>query len=267
MWIDSHAHVTAPDFDPDRELVLDRASAAGVDTLIAIGSGYSTAETQAAIRLAEADPRVFATAGVHPHDARGWSDDALPELRRLLTKPRVVAVGECGLDYYYDNSPREAQRHAFAKQVVLARELDLPVVIHVRCKDNAAYEDLLAIWKSEGAGQVRGVAHCFSGTLAFAKQALDAGLSISFSGILTFKKADELRATAKALPLDRLLVETDAPFLAPHGHRGKRNEPAFVAKVGECLAEVCGLPTVEMGRITSENTRRLFRLPAEKPST
>jgi TatD DNase family protein len=182
-----------------------------------------------------------------------------------------VAVGECGLDYHYMNSEREDQRRAFAAQVALARELDLPVSIHVRDDGPTAYDELLAIWCEVGGGQTRGVLHCYTGTLAFAKRALEHDFFVSFSGILTFKRSTELRDVARGLPLERLLVETDAPFLAPEGHRGKRNEPAWVARVGETLAEVLGRSLEETAAITRENTQALFgldpgaTLPARSP--
>jgi TatD DNase family protein len=174
----------------------------------------------------------------------------------------VVAVGECGLDYYYLNSPREAQRAAFAEQLGWARERGLPVTIHVRDRGAQAYEDLLAIWKSEGTGSVEGVLHCYTHDLPFARRALDAGLLVSFSGILTFKGAGALREVAAALPLERLLVETDAPFLAPEGLRGRRCEPAHLVRTGAVLAALRGRPPEEVAQATSANARRLFRLPA-----
>jgi TatD DNase family protein len=261
MWLDSHCHLTADDYAADRAEVLARARAAGVSALVAIGSGYGAARLAEAAALAAREPDVFATAGVHPHEAKELDDDARRRLREALALPRVVAVGECGLDYWYDNSPRAAQREAFAFQVALARELDLPVSIHVRDRGEDAYEDLLAIWRSESAGAVAGVLHCYTGSLEFARRGLDAGLLVSFSGIVTFKKAGALREVARALPLDRLLVETDAPFLAPEGQRGHRNEPAFVARVGETLAALHGADAETVARATSANARRLFRLP------
>jgi TatD DNase family protein len=173
----------------------------------------------------------------------------------------VVAVGECGLDYYYENSPREVQRQVFAEHLALARESELPVVIHVRDRGEDAYRDLMQIWESEGGDRLSGLLHCFSHDLPFARRAVDAGFHVSFSGILTFKRADELREVAAALPGDRLLVETDAPLLAPQGFRGRRNEPAHVCRTGEALAEARGRPVEEIARETVENTRRFFRLP------
>jgi TatD DNase family protein len=261
VWLDSHCHVTADRFAEDRDAVLERASRAGVTTLIAIGAGYGLEGNADAVQLAGRDPRVYASAGVHPHDAAELDDEGRRRLRVWLGEPRVVAVGECGLDYHYMNSPREAQRRVFAEQVALARELDLPVSIHVRGDGPEAYDELLEIWLAEGRGDVEGVLHCYTGTLDFARRALDARLWVSFSGILTFRKAEELRATAAGLPRERLLVETDAPFLAPEGHRGRRNEPAWVAVVGETLARLHGLPAETLARATSANARRLFRLP------
>jgi TatD DNase family protein len=261
MWIDSHCHITADDFREDRAQVLERAAEAGVETVIAVGAGYGLEHNERAVQLAAQDPRLFATVGVHPHDAEQLDDEGRRRLRQWLGRPGVVAVGECGLDYYYMNSPRQIQREVFAEQVALAREVDLPVVIHVRDRGEDAYRDLMEIWKREGSGDLEGVLHCYSHDLAFARRALDERFYVSFSGILTFKRARELREVAAALPRDRLLVETDAPLLAPEGFRGKRNEPARVCSVGEALAESQGRPAEEVARETVENTRRLFRLP------
>ena len=248
MWFDSHCHITADEFREDRSQVLERAAEAGVETVIAIGAGYGLEHSQRALELAARDPRLFATVGVHPHDAEQLDDEGRTRLRGWLGRPRVVAVGECGLDYFYMNSPREIQREVFAEQVALAREIDLPVVIHLRDREEDAYRDLMEIWKREGGGKVEGVLHCYSHDLAFARRALDERLYISFSGILTFKRSGELRKAAAALPSDRLLVETDAPLLSPEGFRGKRNEPALVRSVGETLAEIQGSSAEEVAR-------------------
>ncbi|MDX1650629.1 MAG: TatD family hydrolase, partial [Myxococcota bacterium] len=213
-WIDSHCHVSGDAFDEDRAQVLDRA--------------------EEAVALAGRDPRVFATAGLHPHDASAMGEGVMDRIRGWLERPRVVAVGECGLDYWYEHSPRAAQREAFAAQLALARERSLPVTIHVRDRGPEAYDELLDIWRAEGRGELRGVLHCYTHDEPFARRALEQGLDVSFSGVLTFKRDRGLRQVAAALPLDRLLVETDAPFLAPEGHRGRRNEPAWVVAVGEC---------------------------------
>jgi TatD DNase family protein len=261
MWIDSHCHVTADAFDADRAAVLERAAAAGVERMITIGAGYGVAHNADAVALAAAEPRVYAAVGVHPHDAASLDEAGREAVRAWLAEPRVVAVGECGLDYWYEHSPREVQREVFAWHVALARELDRPVVIHVRDRGADAYEELLAIWADEGRGEVEGVLHCYTHDLAYAKRALEQRLWISFSGILTFERDRGLRATAAALPLERLLVETDAPLLAPEGARGARNEPARVAAVGAALAAAQGRPVGEVAAATAANARRLFRLP------
>jgi len=262
MWLDSHCHVTADAFAEDRDAVLARARRAGVDALLAIGSGYGIASNAAAVELAAREPDVFAAVGVHPHEASELEDALRPRLREWLDRPEVVAVGECGLDYYYMNSPHETQRAVFAEQVALARELDLPVSIHVRSEGPEAYDELLDIWIAEGGGAVEGVLHCYTGSLAFARRALEHGFYVSFSGIVTFKKSGGLREVAKGLPLERLMIETDAPFLAPEGQRGHRNEPAWVERVGRTLAGLHEVPAEELARVTSANARRLFRLPA-----
>jgi len=261
MWLDSHCHITADKFSGDRSEVIERAREAGVDTLVAIGSGYGAEGNASAVDLASGDPRIFAAVGVHPHEASELDDRGRTEIRSQLEHPKVVAVGECGLDYHYMNSPCEIQREVFAEQVALARELDFPVVIHVRGDAPDAYEELLDIWIAEGRGELEGVLHCYTGTLPFARRALDHGFYVSFSGIVTFKRSEELRAVARGLPLDRLMVETDAPFLAPEGHRGRRNEPAWVPLVGETLARLHETSIDEVARITRANASRLFRLP------
>jgi TatD DNase family protein len=265
VWIDSHCHVTADAFDADREAVLARAGQAGVEAFIAIGSGYGVERNARAVQLAEADPRIFATVGVHPHEAKEWNAGTPALLEGWLGRPRVVGIGECGLDYHYMHSERPAQREAFAAQLALARACRLPVSIHVRGEQHGAFDELLDIWRAEGRGELEGVLHCYTGTLEFASRALDQGLRVSFSGILTFKQDRGLRDVAAALPLDRLLVETDAPLLAPEGLRGRRNEPAFVPRVGEVLARVQGRALPEVAAATTLNARRLFRLPEPAP--
>ena len=261
MWIDSHCHVTADEFASDQAEVIARASAGHVDTLIAIGAGYGVAANARAVELAARDPRVFATVGVHPHDAAQLDDSGMQRLREWLAAPRVVAVGECGLDYWYEHSPRAEQRAVFAWHVALARELGMPVSVHVRGRDGDAYEELFDIWRAEGRGEVRGVLHCYTHDLAFARRALGANLYVSFSGILTFKRDRGLRDVAAALPLERVLVETDAPLLAPEGLRGRRNEPANVTRVGAALALAQRRPLEEVAAVTAANARALFGLP------
>ena len=261
MWLDSHCHVTADRFDEDRAEMLDRAFEGGVDQLIAIGSGYGVAGNHDAIAMAERDARIFAAVGVHPHEASEFDDLTRERIRSWLGHDRVVALGECGLDYHYMNSPRETQRAVFAEQVALARELDMPVSIHVRGDDPNAYDELLEIWIAEGQRELEGVLHCYTGTLDFAQRAMNEGFMVSFSGIVTFKSSGELRDVAREIPLDRLMVETDAPFLAPQGQRGRRNEPLWVAIVGETLAELHDCSTKTLAETTARNARRLFRMP------
>lgn len=261
MWFDSHAHLTAPDYDADREEVLQRARAARVDTVLTIGSGYGVAEIERAPSLADRHDFVYASVGVHPHNATLLDDAGRSALRAQLQKPKVVAIGECGLDYHYMHSPRDIQQKVFREQLALAREFDLPVCIHVRSDGSEAYDDLRAIWDAESGGTLRGLLHCYTGDLEFAKAAVERGFYISFSGILSFKKSEALRETARALPLDRLLIETDAPFLAPEGFRGKRNEPAHVVAVGEALAKARGESIETIARATTKNAKTFFQIP------
>ncbi len=255
MLIDSHVHLDDLRYDTDRETVLQRAEAAGVEAMITIGCDLAT--SQAAAALAGAHPQVFATIGVHPHEAKEIKDGWYEAFRSLARQPKVVAYGEIGLDYHYDHSPREVQRERFREQIHLARELNLPLIIHTR----EAQDDTVTILREEGAGEAGGVFHCFSGDAWLAKDALDMGFYLSFSGVLTFKNATMLRDIAKTVPLDRLMVETDCPYLAPVPYRGKRNEPAYVQYVAETLAEVRGNGSFEsLARATVDNTKRLFRI-------
>jgi TatD DNase family protein len=266
VWLDSHCHVSASEFDGDRDAVLARAFEAGLVGLVAIGSGYGVAGNARALALAESDARIFATAGVHPHEATELDDDGRASLEGWLAHPRVVAVGECGLDYHYMRSPREVQREVLAFQLGLARERRLPVSLHVRGDRPDAFAETLDLWLEVGGRELEGVLHCYTGSLGFAQRALDAGLYVSFSGILTFKRDRGLREVARSLPLDRILVETDAPLLAPEGLRGRRNEPLHVARVGAILAELHGVAVEAVAITTTRNARRLFRLPEPKPN-
>jgi TatD DNase family protein len=257
VYIDSHAHIEGTEFDTDREAVIQRALDAGVDIIVCVGNGELAADSHAAaFRLADEYPFIYTTVGVHPHEARLLDDEMYARLADLSQHPRVIAWGEIGLDYHYDNSPRDAQRVAFTTQLQMARERRLPVVIHTR----EAEPDTLAIlgeeWRDSGLG---GIIHCFTGTRAFAEAAIELGFLISLSGVVTFKKAEDLRDTAKHLPLDKILIETDSPFLAPVPYRGKRNEPAYVIETARCLAELRGTQPEEIGRVTSENFKRLFK--------
>jgi TatD DNase family protein len=252
--IDSHCHLDMDEFDRDRTDVLVRAASAGVGTMITIGAGGPLAANERAVALAAAHAPLYATVGVHPHEAAIVTDDVVAAIGALARRPKVVAIGETGLDYHYDNSPRPRQRDAFARFIRLARELRLPVVVHLRAAD----DDALAIMRGEGAHDVGGVIHCFSGDAASARAFVDLGFHISFSGIVTFKSADTLREAARVVPQDRLLVETEAPFLAPVPYRGRRNEPALVAQTAALLAEVRGETFEGVAAHTRENARRLF---------
>jgi len=241
MFVDSHAHIDGPEFDADRDEVIERARAAGVETILNVGTGDPHSGVfERAIEVGRELSSVCTAIGVHPHDARHYDDAAESKIKELLQSgERVVAWGEIGLDFHYDNSPRDVQIEVFKRQLRAARELDLPVIIHTREAESQTIE----ILKSDYAGaERRGVFHCFSGSRDLALRALDLDFMISFSGIVTFRKAEELRAVAKEVPLDHLLIETDCPFLAPVPHRGKRNEPAYVVDTARCIAELRELP-------------------------
>jgi len=245
-------------FDLDRDETIRRALDAGVKIIVDVGNGDVAGNSHSgAFKVAERYPFIFTTVGVHPHEARLLDDSLSSRLIEMSTHPRVIAWGEIGLDYYYDNSPRDRQQHAFRKQLEFARDRSLPVIIHTR----DAESDTLAILREEWNGsRLPGIIHCFTGTRAFAESAIDLGFYISFSGVVTFKKADDLRQTARHLPLDRILIETDSPFLAPEPFRGRRNEPAFVVQTARRIAELRNLSTEELGRITSANFERIFAL-------
>jgi len=254
--IDSHCHLDMDEFEADRADVLARAANAGVSSLVTIGAGGPLEANQRAVALAARHQQVFATVGVHPHEASILTDDVLRSIEALAQQPKVVAIGETGLDYHYDNSPRPQQRAAFARFIHLARQLGLPVVVHLREADR----DALEIMAAEGARDAGGVIHCFSADAASARAFLDLGFHISFSGIVTFKNAAALRDAARCVPADRLMIETDAPFLAPVPHRGRRNEPALVVHTAALVAEVRGEPLEVVASNTRRNTQRLFRL-------
>jgi TatD DNase family protein len=248
-WCDSHCHVP---WEGLAETAIEEARGAGVDRVITVGT--DAARTAAAVALASAHDGVWATAGLHPHDAIEGVDTIVP----FLDDPSVVAVGECGLDYHYDHSPRPVQREAFAAQIALARAHQLALVIHTR----EAWDDTFAILASEGVPE-RTVFHCFTGGAVEARRALDAGTHLSFSGIVTFKGADDVREAARLCPADRLLVETDAPYLAPAPHRGRRNHPMLLPVVGAALAAVRGEPVGVVADATWANAERLFALPPD----
>ena len=258
MFIDSHAHIDGNEFDNDRNEVIERAHAAGVSLILNVGTGDPHSDAfDRAVELGQQNDSIYTAVGTHPHDARLYDAAAEDKIKHLINNVHVIAWGEIGLDFHYDNSPRDIQVEVFKRQLRAARECNLPVVIHTR----EAEAETIEILKSEYEGaRRRGVFHCFSGSMDLAQRALEIGFMISFSGIVTFKKAEELRAIAQQVPLDRLLIETDCPYLTPIPYRGKRNEPAFVVEVARCLAGLHGVELEEMGRITSENFNRFFGL-------
>lgn len=254
MIVDSHCHLDFPDFADDLPGVLDRAEAAGVGRVVTISTRVARYDVYRA--LAESDPRVFFTVGTHPHNAAEEPDTEASELVRLSRHPRCVAIGEAGLDYHYDKSPRDVQRRVFRAHIAAARESGLPLVIHAREAD----DDMISILSDEmREGRFDAILHCFSSSQALAQVGVELGLYVSFSGILTFKRSEELREIARGVPRDRLLVETDAPYLAPQPHRGKRNEPAYTALTARVLAETIGVSLDEIAKITTANFERLFR--------
>jgi TatD DNase family protein len=258
MFIDSHAHIDGQEFDGDREEVIQRAHAASVSLILNVGTGDPhSGAFERAVELGRQHESVFTAIGTHPHDARLYNDAAEQKIKNLINNEHVIAWGEIGLDFHYDNSPRDVQVEVFKRQLRAARECELPVVIHTR----EAEAETIDILRSDYEGaQRRGVFHCFSGSRELAQRAIEIGFMISFSGIVTFKKAEDLRDVAKQVPLDRLLIETDCPYLTPIPYRGKRNEPAYVVEVARCLAGLHGVDIEEIGGITSENFNRFFGL-------
>jgi len=275
MFVDSHCHLEGPRFNDDRAETFARARAAGVEALLAIGNGDGPDDVGCAIKLAEQfdsrgpEPearshRIFATVGVHPHEARLAEERHYELMSSLARNPRVVAIGEIGLDYHYDHSPRDIQSTVFLRQCELAATARLPIIIHCRASDNStnAWDELLMLlsqgWAGYGLG---GVLHCFTGTPEHARDALDLGFMISFAGNVTYPKATNIQQTAKEVPLDRMFIETDSPYLAPVPHRGKRNEPAFVAETAKFIANLRGISPEDLGRATTENFYRFFGIP------
>lgn len=255
--IDSHCHLDSQEFDSDRDEVIERALAAGVEQMVAIGTGNGPPDFEAGIRLADKYPAFFSTVGIHPHDAVKAGPGDYRRLAGLLSHPKVVAVGEIGLDYHYDFAPREAQKSAFIEQMSIAAAARKPIVIHTR----EAWDDTVALlekhWKPHGIG---GIMHCFSGGPMEAQRALDLGFYLSFGGIVTFPKATNIQEAARVTPADRILAETDAPYLAPVPRRGKRNEPAFVMDTARKLAGLRGETLEAIAQTTTVNFRRLMGL-------
>jgi TatD DNase family protein len=264
MFVDSHAHVDGPEFDADRYEVIQRARDAGVSVILNVGTGDPHGGAlERAVEMADSHRKsakvpeltIYTAVGTHPHDARLYDEKAEQRILELIKHQAVIAWGEIGLDFHYDNSPREVQMEVFRRQLRLARHAKLPVIIHTR----EAEAETIEIMRLEWAGSnLPGIMHCFSGSQDLAQKAIALGLSISFSGIVTFKKADDLRSVAKQVPLDRLLIETDCPYLAPIPFRGNRNEPGYVVEVARCLAEIRGMSIEEIARITAKNFAKLF---------
>jgi TatD DNase family protein len=260
MFLDSHAHLDDSEFDSDRAAVIDRARAAGLRYILVAGGGTGPDHLDSPLAIAESYDWIYASVGVHPHEAQHFTDIHAEKILQLSRHPKVVAVGEIGLDYYYDHSPRDIQKQALIRQMELAREIKLPIMIH--CRD--AWADLRGLvaahWQSTGLG---GILHCFTGSHEDARVFLDWGFLISFAGNLTFKKAENIREVAPLIPLDRLLTETDSPYLAPIPYRGKRNEPAYVRGVTQELARLRNLTVEELGHQVLENFEKF--LPKIKP--
>jgi len=254
MLIDSHAHLDDPRFDYDRETVLQRAWDAGVRAILTIGNGSGPDHMNCGIPLAENHDWVYTSVGIHPHDASKVEERHYTAMEGYAKHPKVVAIGETGLDYYYDNSPRDVQQEVFRRQLVLAKQLDLPVIIHTRDADGDTEQVLKEV------APTKGVIHCFTSGEKLADFAIDLGFHISFSGIVTFPNAKGLADIAKRIPADRILVETDCPYLAPVPHRGKRNEPSFVADTARFLSTLRGVEPEELGAQTSANFQRVFAL-------
>ncbi|HJV34582.1 TatD family hydrolase [Geomonas sp.] len=254
--IDSHAHVYGEEYAADFPQVLERAREAGVTTMVAVGADLES--SRQALELAEAHPHIYCTVGIHPHDAEGATEESYQAIREMaLSSSKVVAIGEIGLDFYRDRSPRPAQEEVFRRFIRLARELSLPLVIH----DRDAHDRIMAILREEKAQEVGGVLHCFSGDLAMAQECIEMGFVISIPGTVTYPSNEALRDVVRGVKVEHLLVETDCPYLTPVPHRGKRNEPAFVRLTAERVAELKGLSLEDIGRITSLNTRTIFRIP------
>ena len=259
MLFDTHCHLDDPRLYEQLDAVLDRAKEAGVRRIAAIGCAHDVGSVKSAIDIARRNPDwISATVGVHPHDAKHLDDSLCDAIRDAGSEPSVVAIGETGLDFHYDHSPRDAQTEAFRRQIAIAKELKKPLVIHTR----SAPAETLQVLREERASDVGGIIHCFSEDASFAAAALDLGFISSFSGIVTFKKAVAVQEAARRQPLDALLVETDAPYLAPIPKRGKLNEPAYVAHTARCIAELRGEDPEALAEATYENAVRLFGLPS-----
>ena len=255
MFIDSHAHLDDERFDEDRESLIEGFEQRDIDMVINVGSDLKS--SRASIELSKKHENIYAVVGVHPHDAQYAEEDYLEQLKELSKEDKVVAIGEIGLDYFYDNSPRDIQRKVFIEQIRLAKELNLPVVIHTR---DAAQETFDILKEAARDGRLTGVLHCYSGSVEMAMKYIKLGFYISLGGPVTFKKSKTPKEVAAAVPLDRLLIETDSPYLTPEPHRGKRNDPTFVKYTAETIAKIREINVEELARATSENIKKLFRI-------
>jgi len=261
VYIDSHAHLEGHKFDSDRAEMLTRARETGLERILAIGSGTRPGTYDCALKIAEQHDWIFASTGLHPHEASVAADADYAEMERLAKHPKLIAWGEIGLDYFYDHSPRDVQKEVFRRQMDLAAAAKLPIIIHCRPSNNSenAWDDTLQMLRDHWApSSLLGILHCFTGEWKHAEAALDIGFYISFAGNVSFPKAENIREAAKQVPLDRMLIETDSPYLAPVPHRGKRNEPSFVINTAETIAQLRGMSKEEIGKQTTQNFYRLF---------
>ncbi|MCU1808717.1 TatD family hydrolase [Cytobacillus firmus] len=252
MFFDTHAHLNAEQYNEDLQEVIDRALSEGISNIVVVGFDRPTIEK--AMELTEQYEFIYACVGWHPVDAIDMTEEDLLWIEKLSSHPKVVALGEMGLDYYWDKSPKDIQKEVFRKQIRLAKKVKLPIVIHNR----DATSDIVEILKEEGAGEVGGIMHCFSGSPEIAQECVDMNFYISLGGPVTFKNAKKPKEVADVIPLEKLLIETDCPYLTPHPHRGKRNEPSYVKLVAEQIAEIKGLSTEEVAQATTENAKKLF---------
>ncbi|KNF09816.1 hydrolase, TatD family [Gottschalkia purinilytica] len=254
MLIDSHAHLDDKRFDDDRDKLIKGLEKSGVELVINPGADVSSSVK--AVSMAQEYDNIYAAVGVHPHDSKDMDESTIEILRSLAKKDKVIAIGEIGLDYHYDNSPRDIQKKWFKEQIKLAKELSLPIIVHEREAGQEVYD----IIKQEADGNLLGVIHCFSGSLEMAKKYIELGFYISFAGPVTFKNAKKPKEVAKEIPLERLLIETDSPYMSPEPYRGKRNDPSYVRYIAEMIAELKDISFNELVKITNENTKRLFNI-------
>lgn len=255
MFIDSHAHLDDERFDIDREMLIENLKNNNVDLVFNIGADIKT--SKASIELAKKYQHIYAVVGVHPHDAKDVEDNYLDILRELSSEEKVVAIGEIGLDYYYDNSPRDIQRKVFKEQINLAKELNLPIVVHTR---DASQETFDILKEASEEGPIRGIMHCYSGSVEMAREYIKLGFYIAIGGPVTFKNSKVVKEVAQEIPLDKLLIETDCPYLTPEPLRGKRNEPIFIRHTAEKVAQLRGISLEELAKATSDNAKRIFNV-------